>query len=364
MQMNIQKRLKDARAVMEQQQLECLILAPSMDLFYMTGFNGISMERPIFLIVTLKNAYFICPKFDVDNLGKEILENTICVPWDENENPYEKTRSCLGIEKRYAAVGNTMPSMMFYRLQQQFPDWKWCLGETVMVRLRSVKDSAEIHALKTAQIRSGSALLKTLDIGLEGYTEMEVALRLKKHLLEEGLQCPGIPLVASGRYGAMPHHQAGEIRIQYGDPVVIDFGGSYEGYYSDITRTVAVGKASTQMQEIYQIVREANETAFQKAKVGMTCGQLDYTARNVIEKSGYGAYFTHRLGHGIGLDIHEEPYIVSGNEEELLSGNTFSNEPGIYLPEQFGVRLEDVLAIEESRAVCLTKIGHELLVVD
>lgn len=362
--MNIQKRLKDARTVMEQKQLDCLILAPSMDLFYMTGFHGISMERPIFLIVTLTDAYFICPKFDVDNLSKEIVENTICVPWDEQENAYEKAGNCLGSVKRCAAVGNTMPSMMFYRLQQQFPNWKWCLGEMVMVKLRSVKDSTEIHALKKAQIHSGSALLKTLDLGLEGYTELEVALRLKNFLLEEGLQCPGIPLVASGKYGAMPHHQAEEIKIQCGDAVVIDFGGSYEGYYSDITRTVAVGKSSAQMQEVYQIVREANETAFQKARVAMTCGQLDDTARSVIEKAGYGAYFTHRLGHGIGLDIHEEPYIVSGNEEKLVMGNTFSNEPGIYLPEQFGVRLEDVLAMEESHAVCLTQIGHELLVVD
>lgn len=362
--MSIQKRLKDARTIMDQHQIDCLILAPSTDLFYMTGFAGISMERPIFLAVTCKEAYFVCPKFELNNLESGILEHTICIPWEEHENPYEKAARYLGSKKGCAAVGNTMPSVMFHRLQQKFPEWKWCLGETVMVKLRSVKDTSEIHALKTAQIRSGNALLKALDQGLEGYTELEVALRLREYLLEEGLQCPGIPLVAAGKYGAIPHHQAEEIRIQYGDPVVIDFGGSYEGYYSDITRTVVVGKASMQLQEISQIVREANETAFQNARVGMTCAQLDRIARNVIEKAGYGAYFTHRLGHGIGLDIHEEPYIVSGNQEALLSGNTFSNEPGIYLPEQFGVRMEDVLAMEQNGAVCLTKIGHELLVVD
>ena len=362
--MDIKKRIADARKVMNQKQIDCLVLAPSTDLFYMTGFCGLAMERPTFLIVMQEEAYFVLPQFEADNLQKEIKEKIPCVLWKENEDLYQKAAACIGNREICAAAGNTMPNVMIYHLAESVKATTWRLGESVMAELRSRKDDSELNALKTAQEKSESAFRKTLKQGLKGFTEREVALRLKRHLQEEGLTCKGLPLVASGQYGALPHHQAEDNKIKYGDAVIIDFGGSYEGYFSDITRTVAVGKMPEGLEEAYGIVRMANEEASKTACPGITCESLDLAARQIITDAGYGQYFTHRLGHGIGLDIHEEPYIVAGNRQLIQEGNVFSNEPGIYLPGRFGIRLEDDLYIGQSEAECLTRLGHEPVIVD
>ncbi len=362
--MDMKKRIEDVRKAMGEKQIDCLVLAPSTDLYYMTGFCGLAMERPIFLIVMQEEAYFILPRFEADNLQKDIKEQIPCVLWEETEDPYEKAAACIGNRKLSIAAGDTMPHVMAYRLARKMEHASWRLGGEVMEVLRARKDAEELEALMAAQIRSETALSRTLRQGLSGYTEREVALRLKGHLEEEGLICQGLPLVASGQYGAMPHHQAEDIKIRRQDAVIIDFGGSYEGYHSDITRTVAVGKAPEGFEEVFGIVRSANEAAFQKAEPGITCGCLDKAAREVIREAGYGKFFTHRLGHGIGLDIHEPPYIVAGNRSVIQEGNVCSNEPGIYLPGRFGVRLEDDLYIGPKGARCLTGLGHEILIVD
>ncbi|KMZ53472.1 M24 family metallopeptidase [Dorea sp. D27] len=362
--MNIKKRIEDVRKVMGERQVDCLILAPSTDLYYVTGFCGLAMERPIFLIVRQEDACFILPRFEADNLQKEIKEQIPCILWQETEDPYEKAAACIGNKKLRIAAGDTMPNVMAYRLARKMEQVTWRLGQEVMEELRATKDATELEALTAAQQKSETALSRTLKQGLAGYTEREVALRLKGHLEEEGLVCQGMPLVASGQYGAMPHHQAEDIKICPKDAVIIDFGGSYEGYYSDITRTAAVGKPPEGFEEVYEIVRAANETAFKKAKPGVPCESLDESAREIIREAGYGQFFTHRLGHGIGLDIHEPPYIVAGNRSVLQEGNVFSNEPGIYLPGRFGVRLEDDLYVGPEEARCLTGLGHEILIVD
>ncbi|QEK16994.1 putative dipeptidase PepE [[Clostridium] hylemonae DSM 15053] len=362
--MDIKKRIEDARTVMRQKQLDCLILSPSADLYYMTGLSPIAVERPVFLIVLREEAYVILPAFEADDLREEVKEQISCIFWQETEDPYRKAAACVGGGSIRIAAGDAMPNVMAYRLARQIKAASWSLGSEVMEELRARKDAAELKYLMTAQEKSEAALLRTLEQGLEGFTEREVAQRLKGYLEEEGLSCRGLPLVAAGQNGAVPHHQAADCRICFQDAVVIDFGGSYEGYFSDITRTVAVGKPPEGFEEIYGTVRAANEAAFQAAAPGITCGCLDEAARQVIREAGYGGFFTHRLGHGIGLDIHEPPYIVAGSRKQIEPGNVFSNEPGIYLPGRFGIRLEDDLYIGQKEAECLTGLGHELLVVD
>lgn len=360
--MDITKKFEEARSIMKNCGKDCIVLAPSTDLSYLTGFRGISLERPIFLALTQQKAFFVLPEFELDNLDRDLKAAVVPVPWKEQEDPYEKAAQVLSLEKISRAVfGNQMQAVMFYRLRETFPDWQWEPAGTIMARLRSIKDEEEYQCLKTAQKLSGQALLSLLKEGLSGKTELEAALKLNDLMREAGLECPGTPLVAAGANGALPHHGADNTVIQKGDTVIIDFGGCYKGYYADITRTAAVGDIPKQFAEIYQIVRAANEASAKAARPGMTGEALDAAARSVIEKAGYGAFFTHRLGHGIGMDVHEEPYIVKGNQVPLSSGNVFSNEPGIYLPGKFGIRLEDVLFLREDKAECLTELTHDIL---
>lgn len=362
--MDIRRKFDKARSIMQERGSDCLVLAPSTDLRYMIGFHGISLERPVFLILTLEKAYFVVPEFELENLSQDIRENMVCLPWKEQENPYEKARQVLsGTAITTASFGNQMQAIMYHRLQKTFPKWQWKSGGEIMGQMRSQKDEEEYKCLKIAQKRSGTALMKLLEEGIAGKTELEAALRLNDFMRKEGLVCGGTPLVAAGANGALPHHSADDTVIKEGDAVIIDFGGCYHGYYADITRTVAAGDILPEgFEEIYHIVRAANEKSAMTARPGITGEELDEAARGVIEAAGYGQYFTHRLGHGIGLDVHEEPYIVKGNKTPLMSGNVFSNEPGIYLPGRFGIRLEDVLFLHEDGAECLTELTHEILI--
>ena len=360
--MDISRKFEEARSVMKSYGKDCMILAPSTDLRYLSGFHGISMERPILLILTLKRAFFVLPEFELDNLREELKAAVTCISWKEQEDLYAKAAQALEQENIcHAVFGNQMQAVMFYRLKEAFTNWRWEPAGPLMAKLRSRKEEEEYQCLKMAQRLSGEALLRLLKEGLSGRTELEAAVRLNEYMREAGLECMGTPLVAAGANGALAHHGADDTVIRRGDPVIIDFGGCCKGYYADITRTVAVGDISEEFANVFRIVRKANEAAAAAARPGMTGEELDAVARKIIDEAGYGAYFTHRLGHGVGLDVHEEPYIVAGNEAPLLAGNVFSNEPGIYLPGRFGVRLEDVLYLREDGAECLTGLTHDIL---
>lgn len=362
--MDIKNNLERARKEMGASGIECLVLPPSADLQYMTGFGGISLERPIFLMLFKKEAFFVVPAFDLHGLTEELKGELHCIGWTEDEDPYLKMKKYAGGEKMREAAGNRMTAEMFFHLQNTFREWEWELGDKIMGPLRKQKTDYEYRRLKKAQLLAGRAFERILKKGLSGKTEKAVAVGLAEYMKEEGLEVNGYPLVAAGRNSAIVHHGADDTIIRRGDAVVIDFGGCYEGYHSDITRTVVVGEEPEGFAELYTIVRQANEAAFNAAGPGITAEELDRTARNVIEKSGYGRYFTHRLGHGIGREIHEPPYIVEGNKERLEKGNAFSNEPGIYIPGKFGIRLEDVLFIQDEGAECLTQLTHDYMVVD
>ena len=223
------------------------------------------------------------------------------------------------------------------------------------------KDETEYALLKEAQERAGEALQDLYNWGLEKKSEEAVAGKLTVLLREKGLErADWGPVVASGPNGASPHHSVSERIIQRGDPVVIDFGGVWQGYQADMTRSPVAGKASQEYREVYEVVLSANEAALRAARPGAACEDVDAAARELIAKAGYGRYFNHRLGHGIGLDIHEDPYMVAGNKTLLAPGMAFSDEPGIYLPGKFGVRTEDILFMGKNGAERLTSFPHDL----
>jgi Xaa-Pro aminopeptidase len=226
------------------------------------------------------------------------------------------------------------------------------------------KEPIEIEALRqVAEQADRVAMRIPNEIQFEGSTEHDVSMRVRNMLLEEGHDQANFAIVASGPNGASPHHEAGERAIGDGDMIVLDFGGSLRGYKSDTTRTFVVGKPSEKQAEVHKAVLEANRAGRAAVAPGVPCQEIDRATRRVIEDAGFGKYFLHRTGHGIGLEVHEHPYIVEGNSLPLESGMAFSIEPGIYLPGEFGVRIEDIVTVTEDGCDALNESARGLQLV-
>jgi Xaa-Pro aminopeptidase len=225
-----------------------------------------------------------------------------------------------------------------------------------------VKDEQELAILREAARRTDDVWTAFLQGPISGQSERQAADRLTALLAERGMP-PSFPaIVGAGPNGASPHHEPGERIIGAGDAVVCDFGGVLDGYCSDITRMIHVGPPGDEFTAVYDTVRRANEAAFQAVRPGRRCEEVDEAARWVIAAAGYGERFIHRTGHGIGIDIHEEPYLVAGNTQPLQPGMVFSDEPGVYLTGQFGIRVEDILVVTDAGAERLTGASRELVV--
>jgi Xaa-Pro aminopeptidase len=226
--------------------------------------------------------------------------------------------------------------------------------------LRAVKDDRELDRLAAAGAAADAAYGEILGVRFAGRRETEVAADLAGLLRRFGHEQVDFTVVGSGPNGADPHHEAGERVIQPGDAVVLDFGGLRDGYGSDTTRTVSVGEPPAHVREVHDIVRRAQQAAFEAVRPGVSCQHIDRVARQVITEAGYGARFIHRTGHGIGVTTHEPPYLVEGEEQPLVPGMCFSIEPGIYLSGDFGVRIEDIVTVTEDGGRRLNTTSHEL----
>ena len=229
--------------------------------------------------------------------------------------------------------------------------------------LRAVKDEDEIVRLRAAAEGADAVFAEVVTLPFEGRREADVAAELDRLLREHGHDRVDFTIVGSGPNSASPHHLSGERVIRRGDAVVMDFGGVVDGYCSDITRTVFVGEPTQEQRGVYDTVHAAQQAAFDAVHPGVPAQEVDRAARAVISDAGYGEFFVHRTGHGIGIEIHEPPYIVEGNETPLQPGMTFSDEPGIYLPGKFGVRIEDQLLVTDRAAERFNEATRELTVV-
>jgi Xaa-Pro aminopeptidase len=230
--------------------------------------------------------------------------------------------------------------------------------------LRAVKDRHELERLAAAGAAADQTYEDILNVRFAGRRESEIAADLASLLREHGHEQVDFTVVGSGPNGANPHHEAGERVIEAGDAVVLDFGGLKDGYGSDTTRTVHVGDViDPEVQRVHDLVREAQQAAFEVVRPGIACQEVDRVARAVITAGGYGEYFIHRVGHGIGLTTHEPPYMVEGEEREVVPGMCFSIEPGIYLPGRFGVRIEDIVTATETGAERFNNTPHAMAVV-
>ncbi|HUS13654.1 MAG TPA: Xaa-Pro peptidase family protein [Chloroflexia bacterium] len=359
-------RLDRVRARLQESGCDYCLVGPSSDLRYLTGLDLHASERLAVLIVAAAGgATLVVPSFEVHGLGT-LPSGMDVAAWQESDNPAQLAAGFLapGGGTTCVAVGDQLLAVFLLRLQAALPQVAFRTAEDVLVPVRMVKDAAEVAALTEAARRADDAFTEIRQLPFAGRTERQVAEAIAGLLRQRELAIEWGPIVGSGPNGASPHHTASDRVIEHGDLVVLDYGGRLNGYHADMTRTVAVGQAPTgEAREVYELVYQGQERGATSVRPGMTGEQLDSVVRDHLTAGGYGAYFTHRLGHGIGLDTHEAPYMVQGGTTPLAPGMAFSIEPGIYLPGRFGVRIEDIVVVTESGGQRLNHAPRELVVV-
>jgi Xaa-Pro aminopeptidase len=365
------QRLERARGRMGELGVDALLLSHGADLPWLTGYRAMPLERLTLLVLPRDGeAVLIVPALEAprvpDTAGMIALR-----PWAETEDPIALAAGLLGLA-RHATYGisDRAWAQSLLALQASLPDAQFEAASRVTSPLRAVKDSSEIAALRAAAQAADSVavVLQSGEIPLAGRSEAQVSDALSMGLLAAGHRRVNFAIVGSGPNGASPHHEPGERVIEPGDTVVCDFGGEYVldddvGYCSDITRTVAVGEPGAQVRDTYAVLLAAQQGAVNAVRPGVTAEHIDAVARAVITEAGLGEYFIHRTGHGIGIEEHEDPYVVAGNDTALVVGHAFSIEPGIYFPGRFGMRLEDIVVVGEDGAVPLNTVDHSLVVI-
>src|SRR2546423_4434894 len=357
---SIADRLARAAAKLRERGFGALLLAPGADLFYLAGYQIFSSERLTCLVLDRDGkATIVCPEFEAPRAAAaapHIPRST----WGETDDPYAVVASLVRVPGGVIALADQMWAAFVLKLQAALPDRTFTVASEITRELRIRKDAAEIEALRLVSESADRAYAAILERPFAGRTEREIGADLANLLRSEGHDEVGFTIVASGANGASPHHDTGDRRIAEGDTVVLDFGGAMRGYRSHITRTGHVGTdADPEERKGHDIVRKAQEAGYATARTGASAESVDAAARRVINDAGYGEFFIHRTGHGIGLDGHEHPYLVRGNREPLEPGMAFSIEPGIYLPGRFGVRIEDVAVIAaDGSAQPLNRADH------
>lgn len=359
-------RLARAQRATAAQEVDALLVSPGPDLRYLTGYDAIPLERLTCLVLRADGDPTIVVPFlekpaalasPIGDLGIEILT------WQETDDPFALVGSLLP-ERGRAALDNHMWAEKVLRLRAAMPSVDQMLAGTVLRELRMRKTPDEVEALRRAGAAIDRVHAQVPQWLRVGRTEREVGKDIADAILAEGHVSVDFVIVGSGPNGASPHHELSDRVIQAGEPVVVDIGGTMsDGYCSDETRTYSVGEPPAEFAAYYEVLLAAQIAACEHVRAGVTCESVDAAARSVIEAAGYGENFVHRTGHGIGLETHEEPYIVTGNIEVLEPGMAFSIEPGIYLPGQHGARIEDIVVCGETAGERVNLRPRELVVV-
>ena len=363
----LRARLERATAAAADAGVDALLMAPGSDLRYLLGAGGSSFERLTCLVVPATGAppVLVVPKLEApgyaavptDDLGVELAT------WVDGEDPYALVASRVGRAGR-VALGDVMSALHVLGLRGAMPDAEQTLAGPIVRELRMRKDAEEIAGLRAAGAAIDRVHARMAEWLRAGRTEAEVAADIAAAIVEEGHTVAEFVIVGSGPNGASPHHRDSDRVIEPGDVVVIDIGGPVEsGYNSDSTRTYAIGEPrDADVLETYAVLQAGQQAAVDAVRPGIAAQDVDAAARTVISDAGFGEYFIHRTGHGIGLDVHEEPYIVGGNDLPLEAGMAFSVEPGIYLPDRWGARIEDIVVVTDTGVERLNNRPHDLIV--
>ena len=349
---------------MSEQGVDALLLSVGHDLPYLTGYQAMPLERLTLLVVPRDgDATMLIPRLEAPRVEAQpgVFE---LQPWNETDDPTElAARLVPGAST--IAVGDQMWARFLVELLPHLPGAEYRRAVDVVGPLRMVKDQAEIDALAAAgaAVDRIAAELQSGAIPLVGRTEADVSAELSARIIAEGHQKVNFAIVAAGENAASPHHHAGSRVIREREIVLCDFGGTMNGYCSDITRCVFTGDVAADAPDIaeaYAVLHEAQAAAVAAATIGTPCEDIDRAARRVIADAGYGEFFVHRTGHGIGLEEHEDPYIVEGNTTPLAAGHAFSIEPGIYVPDRWGMRLEDIVVATDDGPLPTNTVDHAL----
>jgi Xaa-Pro aminopeptidase len=364
-------RTRDRMAALD---VDALLLSVGPDLPWLTGYRAMPLERLTMLVLPREgDATLLVPRLEAPRVV-ERPEVFAIQPWDETDDPIALAAGLLGGGTGAGArlaIGDHMWARFVLDLQAALPQAACQRATVVLGPLRARKDPAEVEALRRAALAVDAiaADLQGGAIPLVGRTEAEISADLGRRIVDAGHQHVNFAIVAAGENAASPHHEAGERVVREGEVVLCDFGGTMldddgVGYCSDITRCVHVGEPDAEVAEAYAVLLEAQQAAVRAAVVGTPCEEVDGTARRIIADAGYGDLFIHRTGHGIGVEEHEDPYIVAGNGTPLAPGHAFSIEPGIYVPGHFGLRLEDIVVATTPGPDPLNLADHDLAVVE
>ncbi len=331
--------------------LDTLILTPGAAMRYLTGFSEHGFERLLALIVPDDRDWlFVTPALNADQTRANPAGVSDVRVWDDGAGWQPLLRDIckeLTLDIGIVGVDDEMPARFVLALQELMPTTLFKPAAPVFTELRAVKDAGELAAMQRAAEATDALISLAYEACRAGASELDAALAIQTGLARAGQEASFGAIVAAGANSASPHHHTGRARLKTGDVIVLDFGARVDSYCGDITRVAAVGQASDEAKRVYDVVYRAYAAGVEAVQPGAAAHDVDAAARQVITDAGYGEFFLHRTGHGIGLDDHEAPFIVAGNRTVLLPGHCFSVEPGIYLPGKFGVRLENIVAVKD-----------------
>lgn len=333
---------------------------------YLTGFESDPHERVLAVLLFQDELWIICPAMEFPSV-KKIKDVHFVIPYKDEETPWGKLKEAfLDSDKAVKRIGiseDTLSVSRYHSLRSVFYGADFINSTSIVQNKRVIKQTHEIEIMKEAGELADKALKVGMDYLKNGISEEEVVAKIEYEMKKIGVaEMSFSTMVLFGDHAASPHGTPGKRQLQPGELVLFDLGVVHKGYTSDVTRTVAYGEVEDKAKEVYHIVLKAQEAAQKAVKAGMTTGELDAIARTVIEEAGYGDYFTHRLGHGLGKSVHEFPDIAPNVEVQLKKGMCFSIEPGIYIENSVGVRIEDCVYVTENGAVPFTHTSKELIV--
>jgi Xaa-Pro dipeptidase len=363
-------RLNRVLDKMETEQFDAIALNPGPSFYYITGLSFHLMERPVVLILSsTEKPTLVLPELERSKAEKTELELEL-ISYGEDDvsraEAFQTAASRLDLDKLNIGIEPLRLRVFELRLLESVaPEACFASCEMTLSSLRTVKDKSEIEAIRRAVSVAEKALSATLPLIRLGMTEKELASELTIQLLRAGSEpaMPFKPIVASGPNTALPHATPTDRELQSGDLLLIDWGATINGYMSDITRTFALGEIEPELEQIHAIVQESNAAGREAIRPDVPCQEIDRASRAVIDNAGYGPFFIHRTGHGIGLEAHEHPNIREGNTETLVPGMTFTVEPGVYLPDRGGVRVEDNMVVTTSEGESLSRYNRQLEVI-
>lgn len=359
-------RMEKVQKHLVESNVDFALLTPSPNFQYLAGYEYHMRERLVALLISKDSEpCIIVPAFEMSDHASNTWITRFS-PWVEDEDPYRLLVDTLRIQSQLptAFLDDSIPLGVYWAIERAFGGFKKSLSITPKINeMRLRKSKSEIELMKKSGHIIDAAVMKAFSELSLGMTEMNVKQVVNNEIVRQGAT-PTFAAILFGEKSALPHADTGDRELRKGDVVLMDCGCSFDGYNTDMTRVGVVGNPTDEIKRVYSIVRKAEETAISKITRGMICGTADGLARRVIEDEGFGDFFTHRLGHGIGLEVHEPPYLVRGNSAELDIGMCHSVEPGIYLEGKFGIRVEDLVSIKEDGPEVITYSPRDLILID